>query len=337
VSKDFSPTVYTSAISTMLKYAQRQGHEARKIFSAADVDFSKYSSPESRMTLRESDRIAEQAFFATGCENLGLRSGQLISPGNWNIVGYIMMNCDTLGDAFKNYCIYERIISEGNRTKLSVQKKLATIEVELVADTAITIKQHSENILSCMLRLMKLLTGEEIMLSEVHFTHDPPRDISDYREIFRAPLLFRQAENAILLDKEYLDLPILQPNRHLLSLLEQHARNTLLSLTQKKGYREKVRYFLMRKVPFRAPPIEIIARELGMSPRTLQLKLKAEGTCYQALLDGVRKDMAINYLRSKDLSVTDIAYLLGFSEPSSFSRTFKRWTGFTPCEFRKVC
>jgi len=72
-----------------------------------------------------------------------------------------------------------------------------------------------------------------------------------------------------------------------------------------------------------------------MSPRTLQLKLKAEGTCYQALLDELRQDMAINYLRNKDLPVGDIAYLLGFSEPSSFSRTSKRWTGFTPCEFRR--
>jgi len=287
------------------------------------------------MTLRESDRIAEQAFYITGCENLGLRAGQLMSPGNWNIVGYMMMNCQTLGDAFKNYCIYERIISEGNRTKLEVDDRLVTIEVQLVADTPITIKQHSENILSCMVRLMKILTGEEIALTEVHFTHDRPRDLSDYRDIFCAPLLFRQPKNAILLEKEYLNLPLLHPNRHLLSLLEQHAKSTLLSLTQKKVYGEKVKYLLMRKIPFRAPPVEIIARQLGMSPRTLQLKLRSEGTCYQALLDEMRRDIAINYLRTKELSVGDISYLLGFSEPCSFSRTFKKWTGITPGEFRK--
>jgi len=187
VSRDSSPVVYTSAISSLAKHAQRQSHEARRIFSAADVDFSKYRAPESKMTLREADRIAEQTFLAAGCENLGLRAGQLMSPENWTIVGYMMMNCETLGDAFKNYCLYGRIISESNRTKLSVQGKLATIEVGLVADTAITIKQHSVNILSCMVRLMKTLTGEEIALTEVHFTHDPPRDLSDYRESL-APL-----------------------------------------------------------------------------------------------------------------------------------------------------
>ncbi|MBW2031156.1 MAG: AraC family transcriptional regulator ligand-binding domain-containing protein [Deltaproteobacteria bacterium] len=83
MSRDSSPTVYTSAISTMVGYAQRHGHEARQIFSAAHVDFSKYHAPESRMTLRESDRIAEQAFFAIGCESLGLRAGQLMSLENW--------------------------------------------------------------------------------------------------------------------------------------------------------------------------------------------------------------------------------------------------------------
>ncbi|MBW1996657.1 MAG: helix-turn-helix transcriptional regulator [Deltaproteobacteria bacterium] len=72
-----------------------------------------------------------------------------------------------------------------------------------------------------------------------------------------------------------------------------------------------------------------------MSARTLQLKLRAENTCYQTLLDELRKDIAVNYLRRRELSVAEISYFLGFSEPRSFSRTFKRWTGITPGEFRK--
>jgi AraC-like DNA-binding protein len=79
--------------------------------------------------------------------------------------------------------------------------------------------------------------------------------------------------------------------------------------------------------------IEIIASSLGMSPRNLQFKLKEEKTTYQNLLGAVRKEIALSYLREKEATICDIAFLLGFSEQSAFNHAFKRWTGFTPREY----
>jgi AraC-like DNA-binding protein len=256
-------------------------------------------------------------------------------PGNWNIVGYIMMNCHTLGEAFGKYRAYERIVSEGNKTELRLEDELAILDLKLVADKPVTIKQHSENILSCMVTLMKILAGKELPFEEVRFTHEAPKNISEYEHIFRAPLSFGQPSNTLLFDRKYIDLPIVQPNRNLLFLFEQHAKELLQQISPGDHVTVKVRNLLLKKLPD-FPDIETVAKELGMCARSLQLKLKAEDTSYQLILDEIRKDIAIRHLRNHKIPVSDVAYILGFSEPSAFYRTFKRWTGYTPREYRTL-
>jgi len=124
---------------------------------------------------------------------------------------------------------------------MRIEDYLAVFDLQLVADTDVTIKQHSENIMSCFVTFMRILTGRDIQLKEVRFIHEAPRDISDYQRIFRAPLVFKQPTSALLLERKYLDLPIIQPNQQLLVLFEEHAKELLRQIGEQHFYSEKVK------------------------------------------------------------------------------------------------
>lgn len=123
-------------------------------------------------------------------------------------------------------------------------------------------------------------------------------------------------------------------NPRLLQLFDKHADAYLNRQLDGDTYTTKVNRLLIRQLKNESPGIEVVADHLSMSVRSLQMKLKEEGTSYQKLLNAVRKNLAIAYLQDRKVSKGEIAYLLGFSEISVFSRTFKKWTGKSPSEYQ---
>ena len=141
--------------------------------------------------------------------------------------------------------------------------------------------------------------------------------------------------NGAVFDKDIMTLPVIYANTALVELFESHTKEVLSQIRFNSFYTRQVSNLLVDRIKGELPTLAVIAKELGMSVRSLQMKLKQEDTSFRDLLNEVRKNFALTYLKRKDLSIASIAYLLGFSEPCVFQRTFKRWTGSTPGEFRK--
>lgn len=137
-----------------------------------------------------------------------------------------------------------------------------------------------------------------------------------------------------MLDGHLLDTPILNANPHLFTLFTQHA-DALLANLHAPNLTARVKREIVALLKGEEPTLAVVADRLNLGVRTLQLHLKDEGTTYQQVLDEVRKALAVEHLREPNLSTTDIAYLLGFAEPSVFFRSFKKWTGETPGAFRR--
>ncbi|MDP5171705.1 MAG: helix-turn-helix transcriptional regulator [Bacteroidia bacterium] len=123
-------------------------------------------------------------------------------------------------------------------------------------------------------------------------------------------------------------------NPRLLQLFDRHALAFLNKQPDGDSFANRVNKILVDQLREDSPGIEFVADHFSMSVRSLQMKLKAEGTSYQKLLNNIRKDLAIAYLQERKVSKGEIAHLLGFSEISVFSRTFKKWTGKSPSEFQ---
>jgi AraC-like DNA-binding protein len=245
-----------------------------------------------------------------------------------------MVNCNTVREAYEKFFRYQEVTSQGLQFHLSEDESTASIGLRLFHSTEKMIRHHAEYILSGIHTMIPQLCGRMVDVVEVRFTHQAPDNISEYQKIFRAPILFGAPELSITYDRTYLELPMTAPNPTLLSVLEKHAAEVLKGIQPANTTSDRVRRMLAQGFQGNAPRIDEIAKKMAVSTRKLQLLLQEEGTSYLSIFEDVRKKLAITYLEENRFSVDEITYLLGFSEPSVFYRTFKRWTGQTPRAYR---
>lgn len=173
----------------------------------------------------------------------------------------------------------------------------------------------------------------ELPFTAVRYRHAAPEDTSRYREIFGVEPTFDAASNCVCFDAEFLDRPLPQANEWVRAGYEQACRELLTERRSRTGVAGAVRDALVR-LPGRIPDSSAVARELGMSPRTLFRRLDEEGTSFRVLVDEVRETLAEKMLDSTLMTTEQVARRLGYAEPASFVRAFKRWKGHTPQAFR---
>ena len=320
-------------ISAFLNNIEYFGVNKTHILNSACIDSRLLNSPDNRLTLEEVNRIYLAAATVTKNENIGLIQGERLSKSFSNILGYILMNCSDLGDAAKKYTKYEKIVDETSISEIKIDGDSVILSITNVEKLKGN-RQLSDFKVSGMLLYIQILSNKRITLKEVYFDHCKPKDISEYQRVFNCPVFFEKPMNALVFDKKLLQLPVVEPNMELLTLFEGIAQDTLEMMKKSETYTKKVVNIIVKEINGEIPSIDTVAKHLAMSVRSLQGYLKMEGTSYIQLLNNVRKDLAINYLKKKNTSIAEIAYVLGFSETSAFNRAFKKWTSRTPCEFR---
>jgi len=181
----------------------------------------------------------------------------------------------------------------------------------------------------------RAVRGGETPFKAVHVTHAEPSYRAEYDRIFGVPVIFRSPRNALLADDSWMDRRPPTPSRAVLDVLKAHSEVLLEKLEGSKSIKGRVEELLLRSLSNGGAPMSVIARELGLSRQSLFRKLRAEGATFEEVLDGLRHKLALRYLNGDGLSVKETAFRLGFSEPASFSRAFKRWTGASPVEAKR--
>jgi AraC-like DNA-binding protein len=260
--------------------------------------------------------------------------GEFAEAGSWSILGYMMMNCKTLGEAFVKAGKYSRII--GNLIDARAELKFGKIHVVYFTPPHAPAMSHHcyESTISSSVQMMRTLTGEPLNPLEVTFTHPRPDSTAEYERIFRCPVRFGHKENSLTLDWNIANLPVRMANPSLLEHFEKYAQDFMAQMERKDEYTRAVTRMILSKLDDENLSIEKVAKEMSVSVRTLQNRLDAEGVVFSDLLRDIRERLAKKYIR-EEYSVEQIAYLLGFSEPSVFRKAFKRWLGVTPREYRE--
>jgi len=251
-------------------------------------------------------------------------------PGGSVAMG-MMMNCPTVGEALDLFFRYHDIMADALRPCMARDGEDVRLGWKSAVADYLPPLQMAGTLLSFFAGILEHLGEGRIALHEVRFQYLEPDNMADYRERFNTPVFFGTPESGLVIKEKYLTLPVPLASPALLQTLQSFADRLLqriyLSQTWSHRVAENLASRLVRGKPF---GVDALAGEQGLSARSLQGRLKEEGSTYRYILDHVRREIAMKKLQDGDMTLCDIAFLLGFSEQSAFNRAFKRWTGSNP-------
>jgi AraC-like DNA-binding protein len=327
---------YTASVSLdlprlLLKYAVGAGIDPDQVCEQIGLKAATLRDLEGRMSPDQFSALWETVAQRANDPNFGLHFGEsAASYSSGHLLFAVMGNCATLGEALERFCRYHGLLADQAPPELIEEEHGAVFTF----GSRLICRHYAEAILAMFSVVVGRLTENRVRPVQVRFAHRPPVALAEHQRVFGAPLLFNQPRNGLALNRPALHTPIFLANPALLATLEQFAQRSLEQIESPEPWTSRtcdaVRKLLLCG---EKPQLLAVARALAISPRHLQNKLQAEGVSYQGLLDRVRKQMALDCLKRGEMTVCEIAFLLGFSEQSAFNHAFKRWTGTTPTEY----
>jgi len=320
---------------TMLDHAAEMGADRDLVIREAGLDKIDLSDPEARIPAITMERFWRSLMKHAPDPALGLRLGGATSIKEWGIVGYSMAYSRTLGEALRRLGRYSHILNQGLRCTLSENGLRATLELhsELPFDDL----RHPVDIRpAAVLSAAREMTGVKIIPVEVQFAYPTPDDTSHHARYFGCPLSFGCDETALVFSRDDLQRSVSGADEELCKYLDRLADEMIATLDQDASFTNKVRHVIWTELSDGFPTLQHTADTLGISMRALQRRLSDESTTFATVLSELRREVAMGLIRHREIAVCEIAYLLGYSEPSTFHRAFRRWTGTSPREYRRT-
>ena len=330
-------TVAASIVTDMLDYLGRRGVGVAEVGRAVDMDVVALGKPDQRVPGSCVERLFEEAERRTEDPHVGLHVGESYHPGALNILGYVVLSCRSAGDVLDRLARYAAILNDGLRVRVTREGNRTICRFEALEGLDNYLTRAPRHPIEAMYAgvavTMRSLTGTDIDPQEVAFCHRAPSDVAEHQRIFGRDARFGAPENLLVFRTSDLDTTVRSSNPELLEVFERHANAVIDALDEHGPISRRIVRLLSERVKGIAPTLDDVASELAMSARSVQRSLRAEGTSYQHLLDDVRRELAVRHLSVRGTSAAEVAFLTGFSEPSAFSRAFRRWTGVTPGAF----
>jgi AraC-like DNA-binding protein len=329
-------TVAASAARALLEFAASSGARRAALFEGSGIVPAELEDPDGRVPFGKYVALMRAAKELCGDPALALHFGESVDVSEISAACMIVEPAGSWADNFEQLNRYGRLAVD-----LADSGRRFALECEgprvWVVDTRPNPNDFPELTESTFARAVctsRRLLGGRQPLKAAHFTHAAPPYREEYERVFQMPVVFESDRNALLTDAEWLDYKIEVLPRSVNEVLRAHAEELLEKLDNSKSTRGRVEELLTPLLPAGGASVGAVAGKMGLSRQTLFRRLKAEGVTFEKVLDELRRRLALQYLGGGKVSVNEAAYLLGFSDPASFSRAFKRWTGSSP---RAMC
>ncbi|HEY1266613.1 MAG TPA: AraC family transcriptional regulator [Candidatus Binatia bacterium] len=323
---------------SLLDFIAAAGGDPDKILASVNLNRQTFSNREGFIPVAVHAEILEKAAKSTGDACFGLRWGVTRDPRYFGPLAYVLLNSPTIGAAVENAGRYAKVRNqasdwfcthEGNRC--FIRQSMQNVG----DDWRRRCWQSSDCFMAEALNILRMMVGSRWAPFEVQFAHDPPARDSEHIRVFGAPVSFGHETNAFVVDPEFLKREVPAADPYLYPTLKRYLDQVLEEMPPEDGFLASVRKAVADTMRNGDCMLATVAKRLGMTARTLQRTLKEHRTEFQVLLDDTRYRFAQNYLKQSEHTLTEVAFLLGYSELSAFNRAFKRWTGATPMEYRR--
>ena len=326
-------TVSLNWVKSIITFAEQLGCEKSCLFNDAGL------SPDVldlsiRLTMDETVRLWGACIRQAGDPFFGLHLGEKVRPATFHIVGYTLMNAANLSEAFEKLNQYQRLISDGGVFQRVPVKKGVWIIYHPRPGSLPFFFHQVDAVLTSILSFSNRVTGNALIPLEVAMKRSEPEGTGEYIRVFGVQPTFNADFDGVLISYEILDLPLLDADEELCEIHELHAKQRLSELELIRSFSDRVEFILEKHIANPELGRSFVAKQLGVSEKSLQRKLAEKELTFKSLHVSVRKRLALDYLSDTKVPLTEIALLLGFSDSSAFYRAFKRWTGSTPGDYR---
>ncbi|HEX8172907.1 MAG TPA: AraC family transcriptional regulator ligand-binding domain-containing protein [Thermoanaerobaculia bacterium] len=327
-------TVAAGFARGLLDFAQSRGVSPAALCARALIDESALRDPDGRIPLARYAALMRAAQELCGDPAVALHLGD--SPYADSAIGCMIGGFAESGaEGFALWNRYSRlnvdVDAEDGGERFALTRDGGQLWIVDRRAGANAFPELSELTFSCLVATARRHMGEQHFVRAVHFTHAAPSYRDEYERVFRIPVVFGSERNAMLLgDDSWLTERPPTASRVVLDFVSARADELLDALESNRSTAGRVESALAPMLQTREVTMDAIARTLGLSRQTLFRRLRAEGTTFERVLDTLRHKLALHYLGDRKISVTETAYLVGFSDRAAFSRAFKRWTGCSP-------
>lgn len=326
-------TLPVAIVLRVLQGAARSGVDVARLFAEIGIDPALLHEPAARIDRRKFIDLMLAVMQQTEDEFMGFGQGYRTRPGTFSMMAHAVINSATLEKAMRRALNFYELFGVDTVARLELREHEAVI---LFNVGPVDFREFIvETLVFLTIRFFGWLIGKPIVPTRITLDFPPSPGAEQYKELFPCPVLYGQSRSQIVLDRSYMELPLVQNALSLSRFLKDSLAQLIDGNFHSVGLPAQIRAIISKEYGNNFPDFQVICEKLNMTPQTLRRRLKEGNTSYQEIKDSIRKDASIYYLSKPDLSIDEIAMLMGFSEASSFHRAFKKWTGKTPSAFRK--
>ena len=324
-----APPLSSSQLRPFVDALERLGYDVISLLTAAGIRRAELDDPDAMIPSGACDAILGRACEQRRHPNLGAHLAAVTPIGAYPLLDYLIVTTDTVEGALDQLVRYFHLVNAPFRLGVADDGDI----VRLVIHTANAFSAEYET--SITVHHLREETERRLQPVCVNLQHQPENH-ADLERLLGCQVRAPSPWTGVEFSKQSLRLPLRRRDPALRAVLEGHAESiaTRSSSSDDRSTVARVRGAVASRLPRGVPEIVVIARQLAISPRTLQRRLAAEGVSYQQLVDLVRREAADRLLRDGSVAIGEVGYLLGFSEPSAFHRAFKRWHDVTPQQYR---
>jgi len=327
------PHIRTGILSGFLSTISMLGGEPDRVVALSGVERSSLSNPDAYIPYCDYLKLHAIAANETGCPHFGLELSRTAGAGHLGVTGFVMSQAETLGEAWRALESFYHVHDTYGVVALNIRDGLAWVSYVLPDNSAPGTRGAIDVAVGVTVNINHMLTGRPFSPAVLQLPYERPADIAPYEALSAGRLQFDRGSYAMGFDAGLLERPVVQSDPQIKAILAEYMLK--LEQSSEHRYSRQVEELINQLLPTGECCISRIADFMSVSPRTLQNRLGVEHTSFHLLLEKARRERAVRHLSAGDLSYTDLAFRLGYSELSAFSRSFKRWYGRSPRQWQR--
>ncbi len=328
--------VLASAACGVVQHIENNKGDVDKIFGQVGIRQNDIDNPINELNLMQYCNLFEVAATATGNDNIGLEFGRTFTPQQLGPIGYAAISSPTLSAALRNMEKYFAAHQGQTSFGLIQDSEMLWLSYRIYDPRILNRRQDAELSLGMFCNIFKAALGDNWSPLEIRFEHDRPNDGNSHESCFNAPVKFGRRTSAIGFRRSDLDARMPEQDPYLFALISSFLESRSKLGGSPENFGTIVRNQIKLHLGDRIPTLSEIAGVLGLNDVSFQKQLKMHELLFPDLLRAARRELALHYMNELDMPFTEIAYNLGYSELSAFSRAFRSWTGMSPQRYRRT-